>query len=375
MSTAYEKYIAQMRAQFPNWDGTKEHLAQLVKALHRAQDKNPAPPEPKVEPKITYIAAVVKIIKRHGVSFHPFYPVVYRSLDKIGADCISYIVMPDGHGHKAALSFAKLMTESLIQAYNESSDDWVCIVYRNDQKFAGLATKSHEFQFDKTDVVSYMCLPGNSTTADDARAFMLEMYQSEAMANQQYACVLGYGHQNQLTSIIYRSDRLKMDCNQFAHIVALLIVDMSYSDARVFADELKSQHEVSSREIGGECFVVDNTLIVENTRSIPNGSIVRHYDNDGHGHLGFVFNVSEKDCSLVFLSSNPYWSPRFTKLTPSRHKLIEGLIFGRNLDSRKETYICKVDRKIQLDDLTVLVPSNMVPSELVEYVQNEMFCG
>jgi hypothetical protein len=98
------------------------------------------------------------------------------------------------------------------------------------------------------------------------------------------------------------------------------------------------------------------------------GSIARHYDACGHGHIAICLQVFEDEAKVLFLSGVPTWSIKARLISTEEWKTIQSILFGYFRDT-KPTYLCLVERMIPTEDLTLI--SNNLPSTIIERLVSE----
>jgi hypothetical protein len=109
-------------------------------------------------------------------------------------------------------------------------------------------------------------------------------------------------------------------------------------------------------------------LTIDANPSFKFGTLVRHYDGIGKGHLGFVIRSDEDYADLVFVSTNKNWTKFSVELPNQYNDMIKHLVFGKSRDNYKQSFLC-YNSGIPIDQLSVLATIDYVPNELIDFVK------
>lgn len=105
--------------------------------------------------------------------------------------------------------------------------------------------------------------------------------------------------------------------------------------------------------------------------SVTAGCVVRHFDDYKHGHIGIVLDIVDDTAHMIFLSMNPLWSTKYREASKQELNTIYNLAFGM-VKKHKTTYLCKVERLIPIDDLTVI--GSTLPEDMFKNICAEFLC-
>jgi hypothetical protein len=151
----------------------------------------------------------------------------------------------------------------------------------------------------------------------------------------------------------------------------------SFLDAQTWFANKKPKlfYAKAKNNIAPKCIVDDDPYIPNKSLIIPKqmkfepSDLVRHWDSQGHEHIGIVLAVYEDSCKLAFLSTHPEWSLFYRAISEKERHAIESCLFGKVKDTSKQSYLASVERDIPNADLVLL--SKGFPMEIFEKIAIE----